>query len=227
MNKIQLDNKNIILKDKENYLNIDNYIELNIVVLKNRQCKLVILGTNNYQLNITLEENSSLMVNSLNKDNSVNICFHLLKNSCLTYYHSVLSKVDSVNNFAIYHEEEGSQSILNNNGINLSTNKLFFSIDGVIPKKIVNINCSQNSKIINLSDGNSKIIPNLIIDSNDIIASHSAYIGQMNEDEVFYLASRGINNEDIQKLLFKALLLGKMELSFEREEYEKKINEWW
>ena len=102
MNKIQLDNKNIILKDKENYLNIDNYIELNIVVLKNRQCKLVILGTNNYQLNITLEENSSLMVNSLNKDNSVNICFHLLKNSCLTYYHSVLSKVDSVNNFAIY-----------------------------------------------------------------------------------------------------------------------------
>ena len=122
--------------------------------------------------------------------------------------------------------ESDSKSIINNNGINRGDNKLFFNISGIIPKNLSNINCNQNSKILNFSNGNSKIIPNLIIDSNDIIANHSAYIGEVNEEELFYLLSRGIRKNNIQKLIYKATLLSKMN-NYDEEEFNQIINEWW
>ena len=75
--------------------------------------------------------------------------------------------------------------------------------------------------------GNSKIIPNLIIDSNDIIANHAAYIGEINEEEKFYMQSRGIKEMDIKKIIYVATLLGKMDLADEKEEFNKRIDEWW
>ena len=90
----------------------------------------------------------------------------------------------------------------------------------------MNIECSQNSKIININNGNSKIIPNLIIDSNDINANHSAYIGKIDDEIKFYLASRGISDRMIKKLINKATILGKMELDEESEEFHKLIEEW-
>ena len=104
---------------------------------------------------------------------------------------------------------------------------MFFTINGCVPKKLTNIICNQKSKIINYNLGNSKIIPNLIIDSNDIIANHSAYIGEIGEEEKFYMESRGINSNDIKKAIYKATMLGTMKLDEEESEFNKRINEWW
>ena len=89
--------------------------------------------------------------------------------------------------------------------------------------------CDQDSKIINFNNGNSKIIPNLIIDTNDIIASHSSYIGEIEEQDKFYMKSRGISEEDIKKLIYKGVLVGRFyfEEENEKEEFNKRINEWW
>ena len=224
-NKINVD-KEIHLSSPM-YLEIENTIKLNIEVDENIDTKLVIIGNSDYDININLNENSSLLVNSINKNNSVNVEINLNEKSVITYNHSTLSKNDSINNFKVNHITSNSTSNLNNNGINLSSNKLFFNIDGIVKKNLSNIVCNQSSKIINFNLGESKIIPNLIIDSNDIIANHSAYIGEIGEEEKFYLKSRGINEEDIKKIIYKAILLGKMELEEEKEEFNKRINEWW
>ena len=97
------------------------------------------------------------------------------------------------------------------NGVNLSNNKLFFVIDGIIKKACKDIYLEENSKIINIKDGNSKIIPNLIVDSKVIVANHSAYIGKFNNEDIWYLNSRGINTIDCKKLLLKEILLKNME----------------
>ncbi len=227
-NKIDIDNSKLILKDNEPILiRIDSYVKLDIKVLENINSKLVILGNSNYDLNLVMENNSSLIVNSLNKDNNCLVNIDLHNNSFITYNHSVLSKNNSENKFVINHLENNTTSYLNNNGINMKDNKLFFMIDGVIPKNLTNITCNQSSKIINFKNGNSKIIPNLIIDSNDIIANHAAYIGEIGEEELFYMRSRGISIDNIKKMIYKAVLLGKMDLSLEEEEFNKIINEWW
>ena len=226
-NKIEVDSK-ITLKDNNPvFLKIDNLVKLEIEVLENISSKLIILGNNNYEINFLLNKNSSLIVNSLNKDNESMVNINLLENSNITYNHSVLSKNDSLSSFNINHESNNSNSNINNNGINMNSGKLFFTINGIIPKNLSNITCNQSSKIINFKRGNSKIIPNLIIDSNDIIANHSAYIGEIGEEELFYLKSRGIKKENIEKLIYKATLLGKMDMSLEEEEFNRIINEWW
>ncbi len=226
MNKIIRDNNKFILDDKLSYLEITKNASYEINVLKDKHQKLEIIGTDDYAIKINLEENSSLEVNSLNKDNSVKIDLFLKKGAKITYNHSVISQKDSDNYFNIHHLEDGSISLLNNNGINLENKKLFFTINGVIDKHLKDINCSQNSKILNYSNGNSKIIPNLIIDSNDIVANHSAYIGYINPEEVFYMESRGISKENIRNLIYKATMIGKMKLS-NKEKFNQILNEWW
>ena len=228
MNKIVLDNKKIVLNsDKANYLRIENDFDGKIIVPRNSHAKLVIVANCNANLDFYLEEDGTLLVNSLNRDNNVNVKISLEKNSGVIYNHSVLSDQGSDNNFSIYHLADNTKSIINNNGINRKKNKLYFRIDGVIPKNLHEISCNQNSKIINFMMGDAKIIPNLIIDSNDIIANHSAYVGEIEEEVKFYLASRGISDKEIEKLIYKATLLGKMELQEEQEEFNNIINEWW
>ncbi len=215
------------MDNKPLFLDIDSKTKLEITVNENISSKLIIVGNCDYDINIKLLKGSSLLVNSINKDNSVNVNVLLNENSVITYNHSILATTDSINSFNINHLSSFSSSIINNNGINNNDNKLFFTINGIIPKNLKDIICNQSSKIMNFKNGNSKIIPNLIIDSNDIVANHSAYIGEINEEELFYMKSRGISSKEIQKLIYKATLLGKMELQEEKEEFNKIINEWW
>ncbi len=209
------------------YLEIDSNIKLDIKVNKDVNTKLVIIGNSDYEINVNLDLNASLIINSLNKDNSVNVKVNLLNKSNITYNHSVVSNKDSINSFVINHIENDSSSNISNYGVNTGNNKLFFTIDGVVNKKLSNITCNQSSKIINFKDGNSKIIPNLIINSNDIVANHAAYIGEIGEEEKFYMKSRGINEENIRKIVYEVTLLGKMELDEEKEDFNRIINEWW
>ena len=53
-----------------------------------------------------------------------------------------------------------------------------------------------------LSEGaGSNPIPSLIIENNDVRATHAASVGQIDEDKMFYLTSRGISKEDAERLI--------------------------
>lgn len=228
MNKIKVDIDEILINDNNPfYLKIEKERKYNLIVQENVYCKLIIVGYSNYDMNINLKRNSQLIVNSLNINNNANVLVNLEEFSKVIYNHSVICQNNSVNKFTINHNNDNTESILNNNGINILDNKLYFSIDGVIPLGKKNIICNQNSKIINISNGDSKIIPNLIIDSDDIVANHSAYIGKIDDDIKMYFQTRGISNKGIESLIYKALLLNKMDLSVEKEEFNQIINEWW
>ena len=229
MNKIIIDSKNIVIdKNDIYYLKINNNENYYIKVLADINSKLIIISeSNNYNIEYHLDKNSNLIVNSLNYNCNTNISINLLEYASINYNHSIVSNIDSVNKFSINHLDNNTTSNINNNGINLNDNKLYFDIDGIVGKNLVNVNCSQNSKIINYGNGNCKIIPNLLIDSNDINANHSAYIGNFDEETRFYALSRGINEDMLIRMLYKAILLGTMELTIEKEEFNKIINEWW
>ncbi len=83
-------------------------------------------------------------------------------------------------------------------------------------------NSYQSSKAILLSDEasvNSK--PQLEIFADDVKCSHGAAIGQLNDDEVFYLRARGIEEENARAMLthaFAAAIIEKIKLP-ELQEY--------
>lgn len=53
----------------------------------------------------------------------------------------------------------------------------------------------------------AKASPCLCIDENDVQASHAAVVGQINEDHIFYLTSRGIPEKEAKKLITLGYLL--------------------
>ena len=223
MNKIVIDTKefNLIIDKNENYsLEIINTQVLNIKVLTNITSKVTILiPETNININLELEANSNLLINQLSIDNNLNLDINLLENSNLQYIISFLSSNDSLNNITINHKESNSHSKVVTNAVNLSKHKLYLSMNGIIPKTSLNCFLEENSKIINLNNGDSKIIPNLIIDNKEVVANHSAFIGNFQEDEVNYLKSRGLNQETINDLLLKATLLNGMKLEYDKDKF--------
>ena len=65
----------------------------------------------------------------------------------------------------------------------------------------------QMSKAILLSDtatANAK--PELEIYADDVICAHGATVGELDDDQLFYLNSRGISMDQARKILIKAFL---------------------
>ncbi len=226
MNRLELNSSEIKLNNDNYLLEVNSETHQNFEVNGNN--KLVIIGNDcDLFINFVFSNDSSLIINCIGKNMSLNLKASLFENSKLISNYGVLSDNDSINNYEIYHIGDNSISEINNGGINLGNNKLYFNIDGKVHKGFNDIECKQNSKIINYQNGDSKIIPNLIIDTDGINATHSAYIGNIDKETKFYLESRGLTEEEINNLFVKSIILGKMELDEEASLFNEKIKEWW
>ncbi len=122
-----------------------------------------------------------------------------------------------------YHNASNTISTINPNGVNIENGKIKFNVSSFVPKGKIKCDASQNNKIINLTDNECIINPNLYIDEYDVVASHSAWIGSFKEEEIFYLESRGIKKEEAIKLLVKGFLINKLEIKEEEKENMKNI----
>jgi len=59
----------------------------------------------------------------------------------------------------------------------------------------------QADHVLLLGDAVSNSIPSLEIDANDVKASHGVTMGKPDEDEIFYLMARGLDNSTAEKLI--------------------------
>ena len=223
MNKIQIDKDKIInLENDEYQLIINNDCNIEFIVNKNINSKVSILvKSSNINIKILLESNSSLIINQLGCDSSINYDVNINNNSNLYVVDSIISKVDSINNINLSHKGNNSEIKFYTNGINLDNKKMYYNVNGIISKDISDVYLEENSKIINIKDGDSKIIPNLIVDSKDISANHSAYIGTLDNETLNYLMSRGIEKDKAKDLIIKSILLSKRNLNI--DEFIKEI----
>jgi len=55
-------------------------------------------------------------------------------------------------------------------------------------------------------DAKADMVPNLEINNNDVKCSHGATIGQVDEDELFYLMSRGLDEQSAKKTIIEGFL---------------------
>lgn len=146
-------------------------------------------------------------LNRFSNDCSIFTIINLDEESSLIYNYSTLNRKNNKYVININHNGKNSISSVVNHGINLEDNKLDFIINSNILKESYNVLTSQDSKIIIMKNNNCSIKPNLIVDNNDISATHAAYIGRFRDDEIFYLMSRGISEEESKKIIAKAFLL--------------------
>ena len=76
----------------------------------------------------------------------------------------------------------------------LSDNGLYeMKANGNISKGCKQAQSHQSTRVLTLGQGHSaKVTPLLLIDENDVKASHALSIGQPDEDQLYYLQSRGL-----------------------------------
>jgi Fe-S cluster assembly protein SufD len=60
-----------------------------------------------------------------------------------------------------------------------------------------------NRNLVLSDDAKADSKPELEIENNDVRCSHAASVGQINEEEIFYLVSRGIPRGEAERLIVK------------------------
>lgn len=119
----------------------------------------------------------------------------------------------------IYHNAPHTNSEIINNGVNISNGKLDFQVSSFVPQDSIGCTVLQNNRIINLTENECIIKPNMYIDCFDVNANHSAFIGAFKPYEMFYLQSRGISYEESAKLLINGFLISNLP-EFQQKDFE-------
>jgi len=216
---LDLENKNI--KSNIN-ITINDNINTRIFIMSN-------LENVSLNMNVNINQNSNLLINHYTKNNNLeeNVNIYLNKQySNIEYNYSCLGNTKKVLN--IEHNAQNTNSSVKTYGIS-NNDKQEFIITENVPKGIINCKLSQASKIINLGDNKSTIKPILLIEEQEVNASHSSVISPINQDDLFYLMSRGIDENNSIKLLTTGFLVNNLNLT-EKEKhllYDKYIFRRW
>ena len=107
------------------------------------------------------------------------------ENSRFEYNLKTIAEKEESYDILTYHNASNTTSVINPNGVNIKEGKLKFNVSSFVPKGKIKCDASQNNKIINLTNNECIINPNLYIDEYDVTANHSAWIGSFKEAEIF------------------------------------------
>lgn len=220
MNKLLIDNnisldEIIVDTDMDITMNFLNSEKTLMIQVMPGVCLRIFDTSNNTKNKIiyNIAESCNVVVNKLSTNCSDIVDVNLNEeNSIVKFYSSIINYEDNEYRQNINHNCRNSESKIVNHCINVLDNKFKFIVNGVIKKESTNTSFKQDNKIININNGKSFILPNLIVDNNDIDASHSAYIGTFDEDIIFYMMTKGISLKECNNLLIKSFLLNDMNL---------------
>lgn len=225
MNKLVLGNKDeldniFITEDTYMYLNLDSEsVSIKIEVSEGICLKVFYLNNNvTNNIKIILARDSNVIFNSFGINNSGKIDFDLGENTNLDFNLNIINYSGNYIEQNINHLGNNIISKVVNHCVNYSLDEFMFYVNSNVLKSSNDSNSVQDNKIINMNGGKNKILPNLIVDNNLVDAAHSAYIGSFNDDVYFYLKSRGLKKENIDKLLITGFLVGYVDLSEEEKE---------
>ena len=105
-------------------------------------------------------------------------------------------------NANLYHKVPHTEGLTDNYGITKDEARLSFVGTSAIDRGSFGSATRQSAKIIVFDPrSQGKCAPILIIDENDVKASHAAIVGKLNDEHIFYLCSRGLSEEEAKRLI--------------------------
>lgn len=120
----------------------------------------------------------------------------------------------------VHHNAPDTNCSIDNHALSVEEGIVHFYVTNIVGKGKKGCIIDQNSRIITVGNQESMIEPVLLIEENDIDASHSAHIGTFDEEVLFYLQSRGIPYKRGIQMLVKGFLVD------EESESKEKVSDW-
>lgn len=107
-----------------------------------------------------------------------------------------------------HHIHGNTYSNIENYGMCMENGKYTIIASGKIDKHAKGSKSHQSTRVLTLADKeNVSVTPLLLIDENDVEASHACSIGKMNEEHLYYLQTRGLNEKQALGLLTLSYVL--------------------
>lgn len=92
-------------------------------------------------------------------------------------------------------------------GVLLGDSELVFNGIGDIIHGASGANAEQENRLLMMSPGtHGDANPILLIDENDVMAGHAASVGQVDQHQLYYLMSRGIDRKTAERLVIRGFL---------------------
>ena len=215
MNKIRVVNNEIIPCDYSDISIVNNEISF----LNSGNFAIEYIDCNDVNLNIIVKENTHVCL--FNTDETININLSKDKANFKYNFSSVSSGNDKFT-INIYHLKKDTCSDICNRTVAKENSSNVFDINSYVENGILDTYLNQQTKIVTLGDSNNKINPNMFIGEASTTGIHSSTIGTINEEDIFYLMSRGIDYETAIKLIIKGMIISNINPDME---YREKILE--
>lgn len=146
---------------------------------------------------------------------------------------AVLSKGEKQLVTAIIHENLETKSMMNHSGVLLEGGKLHLDATGKIVKGAKGSKSHQKSRALTFDQPKyATVLPQLLIDENDVEASHATTVGQIDENQMYYLQSRGLTKNEATQLITLGALMPIAEVLSDvtlkaqmKEKIEAKVNQ--
>ncbi len=232
MNKILIEEDSIDFKGNSSYIIEENTSKI-INIMENSNIKFTIINEEDKMINYIFNmcDNSTLTINIFDAGTNINRNIKVNINGNNSY---VLLNISSISlnennyNIEIYHNCKNTISKANIHGLTINNNSINIVNNGYIKNGSTNSNLYQDNKIIIMNENKSSIKPNLFIDEYDALAYHGAYIGKFDEEELFYLNSRGLDEISSYRLLIHGFLLNDFDIDDNiKEKLENIIKKYW
>lgn len=187
-------------------IEVANNATLNLFVNDHTTNKLAL----NLKINIQTNGACIYSFTSMNENsNEIDAKVYLLGEGARVNMNSAsLVKAQQSTNMTCFHTTHHTYSDITNYAIVHENGDLSIEACGSIGKGCIKSESHQTSRVLTLSDKvKSKVVPLLLIDDDDVKASHACSIGQMNEEQLYYLQSRGLNRKQALGLMSMGYIL--------------------
>lgn len=110
-------------------------------------------------------------------------------------------------NSEVVNQGVNSKGDILQHGVLLDRSHIVFNGVGFIVKGATGSNAYQSSRMLTLSsEAKADANPMLLIDENDVMAGHGASLGRIDEEQLYYLQSRGLTRKESSRLLVHGFL---------------------
>ena len=197
----------------------DGCLELEYNVAANDKVSIVddlhTKGAYKSKIKINLAENSEVKFFAFIEDDSTSnidkeVCVTLSgERSSAELFCTCLGKANKVINFKSkqHHIGKKTKSNLKIKGVLFDSSKFVSENLIRIEKEASGSNAREENKNLLLGERARAItIPKLEIEANEVSCSHGAAVSKLNEDQIFYLQSRGLDLNEAKSFLINAFL---------------------
>lgn len=174
----------------------------------------------NRNLTILLKQGSELVYNKFSfiRKMKEKICVEVEDNSKVIFNHSILTQEDSSLVFVSNILGNRNDCQIHIKAVTENKGRIKIEATGSAKAGTKENSLLENIRILTLNEEENEILPNLLVDSNEVNVNHNVTISSVDEEDLFYLTSKGISRKEAISLLKKGFLIHPLRIEEQTKE---------